>query len=116
MVARFRTAIALGARFSGRVAVDACEPESRAPKASWTRAGRPAYVNPDGFLVLNELDRPDGRAAFFLEADRSTMSLKRLRQKYAFYSALRAERRHQAPPFSIPGFRVLTVCKTNERA
>ena len=50
------------------------------------------------------------------EADRSTMALKRLRQKYAFYSALRADHRHQNPPFEIPGFRVLTICKTNDRA
>jgi hypothetical protein len=119
MVARFRTALALGALKSPGLVIDVSLPESRAPKASWRNSrSSQAYVNPDAFVILRERDRPEEahRSAYFVEADRSTMVLKRLRQKYAFYSALRADRRHQAPPFSIPGFRVLTVCKTNDRA
>jgi hypothetical protein len=119
MVARFRTALALGAAKSSGLTVDVSLPESRAPRASWSNARTSqAYVNPDAFVILRETDRPGDaqRSAFFVEADRSTMALKRLRQKYAFYSALRSDRRHQEAPFEIPGFRVLTVCKSNDRA
>lgn len=119
MVARFRTALALGAAKCPGLVIDASLPESRAPRASWNNSRRAqAYVNPDAFVVLRETDRPEDaqRSALFVEADRSTMALKRLRQKYAFYSALRSDRRHLERPFEIPGFRVLTICKSNERA
>ncbi len=119
MVVRFRAALALGAAKSPGLAIDVSLPESRAPRASWSNSRHAqAYVNPDAFVILREHDRTEDaqRSAFFVEADRSTMALKRLRQKYAFYSALRSDRRHLEPPFEIPGFRVLTICKTNERA
>jgi len=118
MIARLRVALILGTQRSPAVTLPTFLPETQAPRHRWTTAGTDAYVNPDAFFLLRELDPDDQahHAAFFVEADRSTMALKRLRQKYAFYSALRTERLHREPPFRIPGFRVLTVCRSNERA
>lgn len=118
MIARVRLALTLATRDTPTVELDTFLPEARAPRHRWPHHGQEAYVNPDAFFTLRETDRPGPaeRAAYFVEADRSTMALKRLRQKYAFYSALRAARLHREPPFRLPGFRVLTVCRSNERA
>lgn len=75
-------------------------------------------MNPDAFFVLRDTALPESRqrTAFFLEADRSTLATKRLRQKFLDFSALPTGQLHQRPPFSIPSFTVLTVCKSHERA
>jgi hypothetical protein len=56
-----------------------------------------------------------GRTAFFLEADRSTMTLERMVAKYSTYAELYTAREHQHA-FGVPTFRVLTVAKSQERA
>jgi hypothetical protein len=118
MVARFRIALTVATRETPSTVIEAFLPEPRAPRLTWTRPGGRALVNPDAFFILRDIALPEGRqrTAFFLEADRSTMATKRLRQKFLDYSALRNDRRHEQAPFSIPSFTVATVCKSHERA
>jgi hypothetical protein len=68
-------------------------------------------------LILQDTGQPEGKqkTAYFLEADRSTMHLPRLLEKYERYAQMYAEGVHKEA-FGIPNFRVLTVCKSKERA
>ncbi len=69
-------------------------------------------VAPDAFFRLED---PKGRAHFFLEADRGTMTLKRFMLKLKAYSAYWREGR-QRERFGIRYFRVLTVTTSKDRA
>lgn len=117
MIARFRAALTVALRETPSTQLELFERESRSLKAEWQYSGRRAYVNPDAFFLLRDTARPEGRqrSAFFLEADRSTMSLDRLRTKFANYSRMYADRVHQ-DRFGVPSFRVVTVTKSAERA
>lgn len=117
MVARLRTALIVATGQTPATTLDRFERESTDLKATWQHRGRRLYVNPDGFFILRDTARPEGkqRTAFFLEADRSTMTLARLREKFANYAALYADREHQHA-FGVPSFRVVTVAKSQERA
>jgi hypothetical protein len=55
------------------------------------------------------------RTAFLLEADRSTMTLERLRDKFTRYSHMYSDRVHQER-LKIPNFRLLVVAKSADRA
>jgi hypothetical protein len=117
MVARFRVSIILALREHLSLQLPHYERESTDLKADWKRAGKRIYVNPDAFFILQDTAQPEGkqRTAYFLEADRSTMHLPRLLEKYERYSLMFADRIHHEA-FGIPSFRVLTVCKSKERA
>lgn len=117
MVARLRVALIVATRQTPTVELTTFLGEAQAPRRVWTHAGRRAYVNPDALFILRERERGrSAQAAFLVEADRSTEVVNRLRQKFALYSAFRTDRLHREPPFSLPGFRVLTICRSNERA
>src|SRR5439155_1532797 len=77
MVADFRTALTVALRAAPSTTLDHFEREGRDLKAEWRTAGRRLYVHPDAFFILRDTTRPAPRqrAAFFLEADRSTMPL-----------------------------------------
>jgi hypothetical protein len=117
MVARFHTAIQCALREHPTLQLDHYERESLDLIADWKRENQRVYVKPDAFIILKDRNQPDGkqRTAYFLEADRSTMHLPRLLEKYDRYSKMYADRIHQEA-FGIPSFRVLTVCKSKERA
>jgi hypothetical protein len=117
MVARFRTALTVALSEHPSISIRSFQRENADLKAVWEHERRRFYVNPDAFFILRDESRPEGRqnAAYFLEADRSTMTLKRLLEKYVYYSLMYTDRVHQEV-FGIPSFRVLTVTKSLERA
>jgi len=69
-------------------------------------------VAPDAFFRLENLK---GRAHFFLEADRGTMTIQRFMMKLKAFAAYWRERRH-VERFGIRYFRVLTVTTSKIRA
>ncbi len=72
-----------------------------------------ATIVPDGFFTVK---RPDGKLAhFFLEADRSTMTQRRFLKKMMAYWQFWNDKQH-TQKFGIKAFRVLTICKSMERA
>jgi DNA-binding PadR family transcriptional regulator len=117
MVARFHTAMICALREHPTLRLDHYEREGKDLKAELKREGKTISVIPDAFFVLKDTTQPEGkqRTAYFLEADRSTMYLPRLLEKYTRYSLMYANRIHHEA-FGIPSFRVLTVCKSKERA
>lgn len=117
MVARFRAALLASTRVHEHMRLASFEREGLDLKAEWRQNGKRVYVNPDAFFILRDESQPAGKqhTAFFLEADRSTMTLARLISKYKDYSAMYTERIH-SQTFGIPSFRVLTICKSKERA
>lgn len=117
MVARFRTALTVALKERPTFTLPHFERESKDLKAEWKRQGARVFVVPDAFFLLRDENQPEGRqrAAYFLEADRSTMQLSRLLEKYTRYSQMYQDRQHQER-FNIPNFRVLTITKSRERA
>jgi hypothetical protein len=74
-------------------------------------------IRPDAFFVLEDTGRPSGanRLAFFLEADRSTTTHRRFKDKaLAYWSYL--QNGLQKKKLGVPGFRVATVTLNAERA
>ena len=74
-------------------------------------------VRPDAFFTVEDTRRPAGanRAHFFLEADRSTATQTRFKEKiHAYWHYL--EQGLHAEKFGIKNFRVLTVTLTHARA
>ncbi len=69
-------------------------------------------VAPDAFF---RLENPKGRAHFFLEADRGTMTIQRFMLKLKAFAAYWRERRY-VERFGIRYFRVLTVTTSKARA
>ena len=69
-------------------------------------------VAPDGFFTLQDAQRR--RAHLFVEADRGTMSLKRVMLKLQAYAAWSREKR-QETKLGIKNFRVLTVTTSRAR-
>jgi hypothetical protein len=117
MVARFRVALTCALLATPATTLDNFQRESRDLKAEWKHAGARIYVNPDGFLTLRDSAKEAGkqRTAFTLEADRSTMTLARMRDKFTRYSYMFSDRVHQEQ-FKVPNLRVLVVAKSAERA
>jgi hypothetical protein len=69
-------------------------------------------VAPDAFFGLEEAAK--GRMYFFLEADRSSMTIKRFHLKLQAYAAYWQEKKHYEK-FHIRNFRVLTVTTSRVR-
>ena len=74
-------------------------------------------IRPDAFFTLEDSRRPEGsnRAHFFLEADRSTATQTRFKEKISAYWHYLEQGLH-VPKFGIKNFRVLTVTLTDQRA
>jgi hypothetical protein len=117
MVARFRISLTRALLATPATTLEDFQRESRELKAEWKHAGARVYVNPDGFLTLRDSAKEAGkqRTAFTLEADRSTMTLERMRDKFTRYSYMFSDRMHQEQ-FKVPHLRVLVVAKSTERA
>jgi len=117
MVARFHTALVLALRTHPTLSLYSFDRESKDLKVEWKSQSKRLYINPDAYFVLEDTKDKKNvlRLPFFLEADRSTMTQKRLMDKYLYYSRMYAEGVHQAA-FDIKTFRVLTVTKSPERA
>lgn len=69
-------------------------------------------IAPDAFFTI---ESKEYFTHFFLEADRSTMTLERMLGKYKGYWNWRLEGGHKQK-LGISNFRVLTVCVSEERA
>lgn len=69
-------------------------------------------IAPDAFFAI---DNEDYVMHFFLEADRSTMTLERMTNKFKGYWNWKADGGH-TQKIGIEKFRVLTVCLSDERA
>jgi hypothetical protein len=69
-------------------------------------------IAPDAFFTI---EANDCYRHFFLEADRSTMTLERMLNKFKGYWNWRAEEGHKQK-LGIFSFRVLTICPSDERA
>jgi hypothetical protein len=134
MVATFRVALTEAVRMTPSTRIERFERESRDLTAGWRVASHEVpelcrdlrthrdperlFVNPDAFFVLHDGARAEGdqRSAFFVEADRSTMTVGRLLEKFVHYAEMYRARVHHRRPFEVPAFFVLTVTKTAERA
>lgn len=84
-------------------------------RTNWTEKGKRFYINPDAFFVLRSKAAEQEQMGFFMEADRSTMTLERLVNKYGMYTAMFEKRVHNEA-YKVKHFRVLTVTKSAERA
>lgn len=117
MVARFRVALELATRVHPKISLEHFERESLDLKAEWKRDNKRVYVNPDAFFILKDESQPSGQQYlnYFLEADRSTMQLSRMLDKYARYSLMFQDNIHKQA-FDVSDFRVLTITKSRERA
>ena len=99
--------------------LDTFKREGEDLKADWTSSQGRRYIVPDGFIILAD-SRPNPknlttRYAFFLEVDRSTMDAKRMAGKFERYVEMYNAVMHRTR-FNVPTFRVLTVCKSRQRA
>lgn len=68
-------------------------------------------IAPDAFFAI---DHKDYVMHFFLEADRSTMTLERMANKFKGYWNWKIEEGHKRK-IGIANFRVLTICLSDER-
>jgi hypothetical protein len=72
---------------------------------------RPVSVIPDGYFAI---DTPRGRAHFFLEVDRGTMTVARFKTKVQAYIAYYRSGKYEAR-FGAKGLRILTVTPSRAR-
>ena len=72
-------------------------------------------VEPDAFFVLEDTRQPTNRAAFFLEADRSTTTNQRFKKKIRAYEAYFRQGLH-TEKYGIRSARVLTLTLREARA
>jgi len=117
MVSRFRTALTVALKQHPTMTIRTFERESLDLVAKWKSEGKKVFIHPDAFFILRDTSMPEGKqhTAYFLEADRSSMQLSRLRDKYTRYCQMYAQGIHK-DSFGIPSFRVLTITKSRERA
>jgi hypothetical protein len=75
-------------------------------------------VRPDAYFILKHAHLADGKNRFhiFLEADRSTMSHRRMATKIAAYVAYYEQERHRLKYPGMRSFQVATVTQTRARA
>lgn len=85
-------------------------------KATVTLNGERTPVIPDAFFSIQYTDQPTGHnlAHFFIEADRSTMTLKRFRAKLLAYQSYYNAGGH-TQQHGIKGYRVLTITPSSQR-
>ena len=70
-------------------------------------------IRPDAWLTI---EGPQGKAHFFLEADRGTMAHSRMREKITGYAAYFQQQRHVKKYPGMKVFRVATITETRGRA
>lgn len=114
MVARFRASLQRALKDHPTITLADFQREGLDLKAEWKRNNKRIYVNPDAFFTLKDT-KTNVYVPYFLEADRSTMQLSRLLDKYKAYAIMYEDRIHK-DTFGVTTFGVLTVCKSQERA
>ena len=124
MVGRFRSALEIGLPRTKSCELETFQREARSEgaydlKRKWLRPGdrKSVVLTPDAFFVLRDTTRPTPkqRLPYFLEADRSTIPLDRMRLRYEIYASLYLDREHQHL-FGVPTFSVLTIARSAARA
>lgn len=120
MISRFRTVLSLAIRNRNDVRIESWRQGDELRDHVVVNNGdlvERIPVCPDAFFVLHLTSEPDGRnrVHVFLEADRSTMSLKRFVTKMRGYWHYRLSGR-QTNRFGICNFLVLTVAPSIQRA
>lgn len=120
MISRFRTVLELAGRERNDIRIESWrqgdEIRDHVMVENGDRVER-IPVCPDAFFVLHLANEPDGRnrVHVFLEADRSTMSLKRFLTKMSGYWHY-WQSGQQADRFGVCNFLVLTVAPSVQRA
>jgi hypothetical protein len=117
-VSRLRVALEVSLPLaSPRVALDIFEREKQSFRAVWGHDGATVSLNPDAFFKLEDFGRHEDERIlpFFLEADRSTMTIGRLVAKLERYVWLYDDDACRTT-FRVPVFTALVVCKSAERA
>ena len=119
LVTEFRLALEQALREQSQWQLLFWQNEGAATRTVWhsTRDGRRQRhsVNPDAYFALTDGERP---MYFFMDADRGTMSRRRMRAKFEALAALWRERRHAHPPYNMPektAFRAVFPAMTPER-
>jgi len=116
MVARFRVALEVALRQHPDLELSYFSRDNQNVRTNWTYKGKRFSINPDAFFTLRSTKNPEQeQMGFFVEADRSTMTLERLVNKYGMYTAMFENRVHPEA-YKVKHFRVLTVTKSAERA
>ena len=120
MVSRFRATLTLATRLNEEVALESWHPgqelqdEVRVEHPDWTER---IPVCPDAFFVLRLTAEREGRnrVHVFLEADRGTMTAKRVLTKMrGYWHYWRSGKQEER--FGMKNFLVLTVSRTTERS
>jgi hypothetical protein len=73
-------------------------------------------IRPDALFTIAEPAAEQGKAHFFLEADRGTMAHSRMREKITGYAAYFHQQRHVKKFEGMKRFRVATITETRGRA
>jgi hypothetical protein len=73
-------------------------------------------IRPDALFTIARPAGEEGRAHFFLEADRGTMAHSRMREKITGYAAYFHQQRHMKKFEGMKRFRVATITETRGRA
>lgn len=110
MIADFRVALTKAVKQSPNMELAQWQ-QGKELRDTVSLKGRKLMVVPDAFFTVKQQDKTYN---FFLEADRSTMTLERIRQKIAAYWHWKEEGRHEKK-FNIQRFRVLTITISEER-
>ncbi len=110
MISNFRVILTLALRKKPKTKIISWIPEGEI-KDSIEFDGKTFPINPDGFLSIED----GGDEIYFLiEADQSTMTNKRFLNKMKSYWKWFTAKGHKRK-LAIPSFRVLTICKSEQR-
>ena len=110
MISNFRVVLSLALRKKPKTKVLSWIPEGDIKdKVEFDGATFP--VNPDGFFTMED---GEDEMYFFLEADQSTMTNKRFLNKMRAYWKWFSTKEYRRI-LDIPSFRVLTICKSDQR-
>lgn len=110
MVADFRITLALAAKNKGGIELAQWQ-QGKELRDYVKLEGKNKVILPDAFFTIKQQGKTYN---FFLEADRSTMTLDRIRQKIAAYWRWKEQNQHQKK-FNIVRFRVLFITISEER-
>lgn len=120
MIARFYVALKIALRKYPNLTLKTFIRGKKACKVVWdtsiegTRYAKPIFVDPDFAFVLHDHQR-NGDYGFVCEADRSTKTLEDMLERYTRYALMFNDEAH-LQKYKFKGLRVLTVCKSRERA
>jgi hypothetical protein len=120
MIARFYVALKVALRSYPTLTLKSFIRGKAACKVEWDTSldgkkyPKKITVDPDFAFVLHDLKR-NGDYGFVCEADRSTKQLEDMLERYTRYALMFNDEAH-LQKYKFKGLRVLTVCKSQERA